>query len=139
MSEQNEAVVRRFFEECINDKALHVVDALFSPDYVNYAATPDISPDLQGYKKRIAYMLSGFPDLHVEIEDVFSAGDRVAIRVTASGTHKGDYMGLSATGKHAKWTATGIYQVADGRIVQRWENRDDLGLMQQLGAVARPK
>ena len=109
------------------------MDELFSPDYVNNAATPDISPDLEGYKQRIADVLGGFPDLHVEIEDIFSEGDRVALRLTASGTHKGDSMGLSATGKHAEWMATAIYQVADGKTVQRWENRDDLGLMRQLG------
>ena len=135
MAEENEMVVRRFIEEALNGRNPELVDELFSADYVNNAATPDISSDLAGYKQRIAYMLKGFPDLHVRIDDMFSSGDRVAVRLTASGTHSFDSMGLSATGKKATWTAIAIYQVADGKILQRWENRDDLGLMQQLGAV----
>ena len=135
MSEVNEAVVRRFIDECLNGSNIDLVDELFSPDYVNNAATPDISPDLEGYKRRIAYMMRGFPDLMVKIEDIFSHGDRVAVRLTARGTHQAECMGIAATGNHATWTATAIYQIKDGRIVQRWENRDDLGLMQQLGAI----
>ena len=138
MSEENEAVVRRFVEDCLNGRNPDLVDELFSPDYVNYAAPAGVSPDLEGYKERVASVLRGFPDLQVTIEDLFSDGDRVAIRLSASGTHKGDSLGLSATGRFASWTATAIYQVVDGEIVQRWENRDDLGLMQQLGAVSQP-
>ena len=139
MSAENEVVVRRFIEECLNQRNPELVDELFSADYVNNAATPDISPNLEGYKQRIAYMLKGFPDLHCKIEDLFSSGDRVAMRLAASGTHEADSMGLRATGVRAVWTAIAIYQVVDGRIVQRWENRDDLGLMQQLGAVTMQK
>jgi predicted ester cyclase len=135
MSKENESVVQRFLEECLNQRNPDRIDDLFSPNYVNNAATPDISPDLEGYKQRVAYMLNGFPDLHIEIEDIFSAGDRVAIRLTASGTHKAECMGIAPTGRHATWTAIAIYQVQNGRIVQRWENRDDLGLMRQLGAI----
>ena len=136
MSEENEAVVRRFVEDCLNGRNPDLVDELFSPDYVNYAAPAGVSPDLEGYKERVASVLRGFPDLQVTIEDLFSDGDRVAIRLSASGTHKGDSLGLSATGRFASWTATAIYQLVGGKIMQRWENRDDLGLMQQLGAVA---
>ena len=139
MSEENVAVVRRFVEDCLNGRNPDLVDELFSPDYVNYAAPAGVPPDLEGYKERVASVLRGFPDLKVKIEDIFSDGDRVAIRLSASGTHKGDSLGLSATGRFASWTATAIYQVADGKIVQRWENRDDLGLMQQLGALGQPE
>ena len=137
-SQRNETVIRRFIEECLNQRQIDLVDELFSSDYVNNAATADISADLEGYKKRIAYMIQGFPDLHVKIEDIFSAGDRVAIRLTATGTHRGECMGIQATGKHATWTATAIYQIADGQIAQRWENRDDLGLLRQLGVISTP-
>ena len=134
MSEENEAVVRRFVEDCLNGRNPDLVDELFSPDYVNYAAPEDVSPDLEGYKERVASVLRGFPDLQVTIEDLFSDGDRVATRLSASGTHEADSLGVSATGKFVSWTAISIYQIVDGRIMQRWENRDDLGLMQQLGA-----
>ena len=135
-SERIESVIRRFFGECINNRRLDLIEELFSPEYVNNAATPDISPDLEGYKQRLSYMTQAFPDLHVTIEDIFSVGDKVAIRLTASGTHQGQHMGIPATGNHAIWTATAIYQVVGGRIVERWENRDDLGLLRQLKAMA---
>ena len=134
---ENESVVRRFIEECINQRKLELVDELFSPAYVNNAATADISPDLAGYKQRLAYMVKGFPDLHLTIEDIFSVGNKVAIRLTVRGTHQEVFMGIPATGKHATWTAIAIFQIADGRVVQRWENRDDLGLFTQLGVVAK--
>ena len=137
MPQQNEQIVRRFLEDCINAQNIELVDELFSPDYINNAATPDISPDLEGYKQRLAYMMRGFPDLNIKIEDIFSHGDKVALRLTASGTHQAECMGIPATRKHATWTAIAIYQIKDGKIVQRWENRDDLGLMTQLGAVKR--
>ena len=136
MSAESEAVVRRFVEECLNGRNPEVVDELFHPAYVTHAATPDIAADLDGYKRRIAYMLEGFPDLRLAIEDIFSSGDKVAIRLTTRGTHANDAMGLRATGKRASWSAIAIYEVVDGKIQQRWENRDDLGLMQQLGAIS---
>jgi predicted ester cyclase len=135
MSEQTETVVRRFLEECLTGKNMGLIDELFSPEYVNNAATPDISPDLDGYKERVGYMIAAFPDLSIEVHDLFSDGDRVAVRLTASGTHRGIYMGVVPTGERASWTAIAIYRVVDGRIVERWENRDDLGMMRHLGLV----
>ena len=133
MSVENENVVRRFIDECINGRNLDLIDELFSPDYVNHAATADIKPDLEGYKERMGYMIAAFPDLNIAIEDIFSQGDQVAIRLTASGTNTGIYVGHPPTGKHATWTAVAIYRLFDGRVVERWENRDDLGLNRQLG------
>ena len=133
MSRENEAIVRRFIDQCINQKNLALADELFAPDYVNHAATPDIPPDLEGYKQRLGYMIAAFPDLNIAIEDVFSEEDKVAVRLSIRGTHEGDYMGAPPTGKHATWTAIAVYKIEDGKIVERWENRDDLGLMRQLG------
>ena len=135
MSVENETVVKRYIEECINRNNLDLADELFSPSYVNNAATSDIPPDLDGYKRRLAYMIEAFPDLNIAIEDVFSYGDKVAVRLTVRGTHKGSYMGVPPTGKQATWTAIAIYKLADGQIVERWENRDELALRQQLGMV----
>ena len=133
MSEENETLVYRFIEECINQNNLELADELFSSGYINHGATSDIPPDLDGYKRRLAYMIEAFPDLNIAIEDIFSYGDRVAVRLTVRGTHKGRYLSVPPTGKQATWTAIAIYRLADGQIVERWENRDELSLMQQLG------
>ena len=61
MSKNNETVVKRFIVECINRKKVELMDKLFSPDYINHAATPDISPDLEGYKERLRYMIAALP------------------------------------------------------------------------------
>ena len=135
MSAENEAVVRRFVEECVNGRKLALIDELFSTDYVNHAATADITADREGYKVRMGYMIEAFPDLNLAIDDMFSQGDQVAVRLTASGTNTGIYVGHPPTGKHATWTAVAIYRLVDGRVVERWENRDDLGLNRQLGIV----
>ena len=135
MSEENEAVVRRFIEECVNRNNLSLADELFSPGYINNAATSDIPPDLEGYKQRLAYMIEAFPDLNIAIEDIFSYEDRVAVRLTVRGTHKGSYIGVPPTGVQATWTAIAIYKLEDGQIVERWENRDEHALMKQLGML----
>ena len=135
MSRENETVVQRFMVGCINEKNVALMDELFSPDYINHGATSDISPDLKGYKERLGYMIAAFPDLSITIEDLFSAGDKVAVRLTARGTHQNSYLGVAPTGKQATWTAIAIYRVVDSQIVERWENRDDLGMMRQLGLI----
>ena len=132
MSSENEDVVRRFINDCINERQLELLHELFSPDYINHAATSDISNDLDGYKTRLGYMIEGFPDLNIEINDSLSIGDMVVVRLTIRGTQLGIYFNKPASGRQATWTAIAIYRITEGRIVERWENRDDLGLLQQL-------
>ena len=78
---------------------------------------------------------SAFPDVHFTIEDLFAAGDKVVSRWTARGTHKGELMGIPATGKQVEVTGMDIDQVSGGKIVGSWNSWDALGLMQQLGVV----
>lgn len=82
-------------------------------------------------------MLTGaFPDLHVQVHDVFGEGDRAAARVTVSGTHRGVFMGaIQPTGKHASWDGIDIFRIKEGLITERWNSRDLLGMMRQLGVV----
>ena len=81
---------------------------------------------------------TAFPDMHVTIEDQIAEGDKVASRLTVSGTHKGDFMGMAPTGKQMMITGIDIVHIKDGKAVERWGNLDDLGLMQQLGAIPPP-
>ena len=80
-------------------------------------------------------MLAAFPDFSVTIEDAIAEGDRVAVRVTVRGTHQGALMGIPPTGKQIAIKAISMWRVTDGRIVERWESADTLGLMQQLGVI----
>ena len=79
-----------------------------------------------------------FPDLRYTIDDVVDGGDKIVHRLTASGTMKGDFAGMPATGKRATWTEIHIGRVANGRLVEHWGLVDQLSMLVQLGIVPAP-
>jgi len=96
------------------------------------------APGLEGLKKVVTGMRASFPDLHHTLDDVIPAQDKVVVRFKFHGTHQGEYRGIAPTGKPVTYTGIGIWRIADGKLVEHWSNIDLYGLMQQLGAVARP-
>jgi predicted ester cyclase len=78
---------------------------------------------------------AAFPDIHVAVEDVIANGDKVVVRLTFSGTHTGPLMGMPPTGKFVTITGIAIDRIQNGKIVEHWVNRDDLGMLQQLGMI----
>jgi steroid delta-isomerase-like uncharacterized protein len=134
MSEQNKAQVRRVIEEIYNRGDLAVVDELTAGDMVIHASTGDIV-GREGARQYVAALRTGFPDLHVTVEDQIAEGDMVVTRWTARGTHSGPFQGLAPTGQRACVAGTDIDRIVDGRTVECWMQMDELGLMQQLGAV----
>ena len=82
---------------------------------------------------------SAFPDFHVTIEDQIAEGDRVATRWTMRGTHEGEFRGISPTGKQITVTGIGIFRFSDGKVVESWDNFDQLGMMRQLGVIPSPE
>ncbi len=137
MSEENKALVRRLIEETWNEGNLAVVDELLSPGYVLHVAAPKL-PDREGYKQVVSMYRTALPDLRFAIEDMVAEGDKVVVRLTIRGTHKGEYMGISPTGKQVAMTAIAIRRIEGGRIVEEWVETDRLGLMQQMGVVPSP-
>jgi steroid delta-isomerase-like uncharacterized protein len=75
---------------------------------------------------------SAFPDLHAEIEDIFGSGDRVAVRLSMSGTHRGDYLGIPATGRPVSYVSHEFYRVEDGLIAEEWLCSDTASLLRQI-------
>jgi steroid delta-isomerase-like uncharacterized protein len=139
MTEDNKALNRRFVEEVINQGNTDAIDELIDPGVVDHAAPPGFPTGREGAKQFAAMMRSAFPDLHLTIEDMISEGDKVVMRSTWSGTHEGEFMGIPATGRRVTVSAIDISRVADGRMVEHWEQSDALGLMQQLGVVPPPE
>ena len=135
-TEQNKAITRRFFE-VFN---LTVVDELFTPDYVHH--NPSLTPELQrgreAYKQIVNQFITAFPDLHTTVDDAIAEGDKVATRWTWRGTHKGEVMGIPATGKQVVISGVSIHRIATGKIAEGWINFDALGMMQQLGVIPAP-
>jgi steroid delta-isomerase-like uncharacterized protein len=81
---------------------------------------------------------SAFPDLQFTMEDQIADGDKVVHRLTATGTHRGEFMGIPPTDKRVRVTGVNINQFVDGKIVEAWGFMDMMGLMQQLGAIPGP-
>ena len=82
---------------------------------------------------------TALPDLHVTIDDLFTSDDKVAVRITIHGTHKGDLLGLAPTGRSMTWTGIDIYRVAEGKIAEGWAERDRLGMRQQVSGQTAPR
>jgi len=138
MSEQNKAIVRRLVKEGFNERKLEVFDELVSPDFVNHNPGSGLPPTLEGWKQAATRFFDAFPDLHISLEDEIAEGDRVVGRFTARGTNQGELMGIPATGKQVSISAIFIVRLADGKIVERWEEDDFLGMMIQLGVISPP-
>jgi len=129
-TEANKAVRRRYYEEVWNQGNLDVIDEIYPPDrdWHRYG-------NADGFKQYVAATRAAFPDLHYTIEDMIAEGDLVAVRTTATGTHKGEFMGIPPTGVHATMTGLLISPIIDGKIQTSWVNEDNLGMMQQLGVI----
>jgi predicted ester cyclase len=119
----------------MNQKRLDSFFKLLAPDYIEHWTENDLS--LEQAKEADTLFFKAFPDATATIEELVAEGDKVAIRVTWRGTHKGDFRGLAPTGKKAEMTNTGIYRIAKGKLAECWATVDSLRLMQQLGVIPR--
>ncbi len=134
----NKVLVRRWIE-AVNEGDLDIVDALFDPSVVAHERDGDVHGTDVFPRKVVIAFRNAFPDLRLTVEDLVAEGDRVAVRWTASGTHDGAFMGIAPTGTQVTFSGTYIYRIAGGRIAEVWPSRDELGLLQQLGAIPRPE
>jgi steroid delta-isomerase-like uncharacterized protein len=133
-TEQNKAIVLRFFEEAFNQGNFAVINELIASHFVYHAPGVSISGS-DGVHQLVTWMRTTFHDFHVSPEDVVAEGDRVVIRFTDCGTHQGEGMGIPPTGQQVTWTGMDIFRLTDGKIVEGWGVSDSLHLMQQLGAL----
>jgi ketosteroid isomerase-like protein len=134
MSAENEAVVRRFFEEFCNGRRADLAEGLVTADYTSHGpqAPPADGPD--GLRERVGLYQEAV-DGHWDVQDILSVGDRVVARWIGSGTHRGELMGIDPTGRPIEVEAISIFRMADGKIAEEWTVWDALGLLQQVGAV----
>ena len=137
-TEENKAIVRRYIEEVINKRNLAAVVELYDTNYVGHLAGMEDIRGPEGLKQAVATFFTAFPDLHCTVEDMVAEGDKVVCRFTGRGTHKGEFLGIAATDKQATLTGIVISRIEGGKIVEEWEVIDNLGVMQQLGAIPTP-
>ena len=128
-------LILRFYDEVWSKGNLHVADEVFAPDYVRHDLRPSqAEPGPEGQKRIAGDFRAAFPDLRFEIDLVVAEGDLVAARWTASGTHTGPWGGVAPTGRPVTFSGVNVFRIRDGKVVEIWNHRDDLGLMQQVGA-----
>jgi predicted ester cyclase len=133
---ENKALIRRFYAE-IDAGNIDAMDELVAEHYVDHNPPPfpGLPGGREGLKQAFRIFWEATPGRH-EIEDQIAEGDKVVTRLTAYGRHERDLPGpLAATGAELRETAVAIHRIRAGRIVEHWSDRDDLGLMQQLGVV----
>jgi steroid delta-isomerase-like uncharacterized protein len=128
-------VARRDFEEIWNQGNLDVVDEIVAPDIVIHVPPEPDTVGAEAYKGMVAMYRVAFPDMQWIIEDIMAEGDMVAVRLTGTGTHQGEFMGIPPTGVQVTGTMIAIVRVVDGKQVEAWNYADFLGFMQQLGVV----
>jgi len=137
MSAQNKALLQRWFDEVWNQGRADAIDELMAPDAVVHAATGPLRGPAEFRPFQAAYR-SAFPDVHLRLEQIVAEGDMVAARWIATGTHQGDGLGFAATGRRAEFQGMVFARIRDGQFVEGWDCFDQLGLLQQLGAVPTP-
>jgi steroid delta-isomerase-like uncharacterized protein len=133
--EENKNIVRRY-QEIYNSNDLDALGEVVSEDLLTPRIMPGIPTGIEGAKSAHRLMLAGFPDYQTVIEDLFAEGDKVAARITMSGTNTGSFMGIPATGKRVSFTGIYIARIAGGKIVEHWGEEDSVSLLQQLGALS---
>lgn len=129
--EQNKTVIRRLYE-ADNKKDLSVLDELISPHF--YDPTFELRGP-ESYKQFETLFFKGFPDWHETILDMVAEGDKVWVHFTASGTHKGEWLGIAPTGKKITFTAVQTWRIVGGKIVEKNSVTDMLQAFEQLGLI----
>lgn len=109
---------------------------LLAEDFVEHEEMPGLEPSREGVKQLFHMYRAAFPDLRMDVQDVLVSGDKAVARVRATGTHKGEFMGMPATGRNVDVQLIDITRFGDdGRACEHWGVFDALALLQQLGAI----
>jgi steroid delta-isomerase-like uncharacterized protein len=134
----NKALVRRFVDEAQTRGNLAAIDECLSPEFVDHSAPPGLPAGREGVRALFAALRHAFPDLRAEIHDQVAEADRVVTRKTLRGTHRGEFLGIPATGRAVSFAVIDVLRVRDGQITDHWNVVDRLHLLEQLGALAAP-
>jgi len=137
MSTENKALVRRWFKEVWNEGNTKTIDELLTDRSVIHG----LGEDLRGpaaFKSFHAAYRDAFPDVKIQIDRMVAEDDLVAVHWSASATHSGSGLGFAASGRPVKFSGMGIARFEANKLIEGWNNFDQLGLLQQIGVVALP-
>jgi steroid delta-isomerase-like uncharacterized protein len=135
-TEQNKALVRRFYEEVWDRGNTDFAFEVFAEGYARHDfRSTETLPGPAGQKKIADDFRAAFPDLRVTVDLIIGEDDFVVGRWTATGTHRGSWGGLKPSGRRVTFSAANIFRFEDGKVAEVWNHRDDLGLREQVGAA----
>ena len=138
MSEENKALVRRVIDAG-NDEGLASIDRFYAADWIGWDSRDGSKSSREDMKKEMEVILSGFPDARTDIDDLVADGDKVASRVTVTGTHTKDSKTYGPpTGRRLTFAMMGIDRIANGKIVESWFEASGLGFHYQLTGKPAP-
>ena len=132
---ENKAVIAAFLDEVINQGRLERADDLVALDFVEHDPLPGQQQGRQGLKDVIGGLRAAFPDMHWVVDEMIAEDDKVVTRFSWTGTQRGAFLGIAATGRSVTVKGVVIDQLAAGRMAKSRILMDTLSLMQQLGVI----
>ena len=136
MSTENKNIVRRLYDEVWNKRKLDLVAELISPSHAlndPFVSGSQVGPEM--YRRRIVELTTSFPDLRFTLDDLIAEKDKVVAAWVISGTHKGEFMNIPATGKKVTVEGVTIHYIRNGKILDSNARWDGIGLLRQIGAL----
>jgi steroid delta-isomerase-like uncharacterized protein len=132
---ENMTLMRAAFD-ALRRKDMDQCTSFMTPDFlINLAGMPYQMHGPSAWRKNAALFFKAFPDFQLVEEDMFAAGDRVAVRFRFTGTHRGEFLGMPATGKRVDYQSYELYRIADGKVAEEWICSDLLTILNQIGAL----
>ena len=138
-TEENKVTFRRYVEEVGNEGNLDLADEIFDRYLAHQSDGSVLERGPEDVKRFMGEFRSAFPGFHSTVEDQIAEGDKVVTSWRMRGTHRGEFRGIAPTGNELDITGIGIFRFSDGKVVESWDNFDQLGMMQQLGAISTPE
>jgi predicted ester cyclase len=136
-ADQTEAVAHRWHLEVVQAGQFAVADQILAPNVVIHANGQEIR-GIEGAKQLATAIHTAFPDAQITHHEALVSGDRVAIRWSTDATHQGEYFGVAPTGKQVHLEGLDLFHFQGGKISELWIEYDNLGVLQQMGAVPTP-
>src|SRR5467141_1698888 len=136
--EENKQIVRAFIETAFNQHQTDRVGENLTPDMRWHGGTLGTVEGRDNFVGLVGAIVSALPDLRNVEQDIIAERDIVSVRAIVEGTHKGDLLGIPASGKHVRWDAVDVYRIADGKIAEEWAADDLLAFVYGVGAYTPP-
>ena len=136
-AESNKAIIHRY-RQAHNQNDMAALDEIVAADLITHSQLPNVPAGREGGKMVHQGSRAAFPDGKTTTDDLIAEGDKVVVRFTFVGTHKGEFMGIPASGKQIRVTGMSIFRIANGKIVEHWGENDAMGLLMQLGVLPAP-